>query len=141
MAAYKYDPLPDQRIRLIGLLPGQRLDPLLVSIFEADFPRHADTTPAYEALSYVWGDGAGSHSVSVVPAGADDITSTTTPTPTPTVSLGANLHSALCHLRLETSRRILWCDRLCIDQANHDERARQVARMADVYQRAQKVIV
>jgi hypothetical protein len=133
--AYQYGPLSVSAIRLLSLLPGQAGDPLRGEIFDVDFSHHLDLTH-YEALSYVWGHELSPHSVSIVQAagtGAEGVVGT--------VSLGANLYSALCHLRLEHSPRTIWCDRLCIDQDNNEERACQVARMADVYQRAQRVIV
>src|SRR5579859_5412432 len=58
-----------------------------------------------------------------------------------TMNLGRNLHSALHHLRLEQSRRIIWCDFICINQANLKERAQEVARMADIYRKARRVVV
>jgi hypothetical protein len=37
--------------------------------------------------------------------------------------------------------RILWVDAVCIDQQNDDEKAHQVASMASIYARANRVIV
>jgi hypothetical protein len=52
-----------------------------------------------------------------------------------------NLHSALRHLRQQSSTNIFWIDALCIDQNNDREKNEQVIRMAEIYQNAQNVVV
>jgi Heterokaryon incompatibility protein (HET) len=44
-----------------------------------------------------------------------------------------NLFSALQHLRLPNRDGILWVDALCINQADDDEKSRQVGQMRRVY--------
>lgn len=41
----------------------------------------------------------------------------------------------------QKTQRIFWIDAICIDQANVDERSKQVACMADVYNEAHTVLV
>jgi len=135
---YQYCTLPRSNIRLCRLFSGRPGEPLRGEIFEVAFPPNdaGGNLHPYEALSYVWGREASPEPILVAKAGAVGHLQEAAP-----MSLGANLHSALSHLRLEHSDRVIWCDRICIDQANLAERAREVARMADIYRRARRVIV
>lgn len=85
-----------------------------------------DESPAYEALSYVWGP--------TTPPGTIHLSSST-------ISITPNLDAALRHLRHPAASRTLWVDALCINQANLDERAAQVALMRRVYAEAAKVLI
>ena len=71
-------------------------------------------SPDYKALSYVWGDPK--DLVEIRCCGQ-------------AFSIGSNLHSALKRLRSSTVDRILWVDAICINQADKQERAEQVAFM------------
>lgn len=82
--------------------------------------------PEYEALSYAWGDHSQLRTIEVNDS-EFEVTS--------------NLHAALNRLRLSNSDRVLWIDAICIDQTNLDERADQVSKMRQIYQRAQHVLV
>ncbi|KAH8749777.1 heterokaryon incompatibility protein-domain-containing protein, partial [Hyaloscypha sp. PMI_1271] len=110
-------------IRLLTLHPGTRNDEIkcslhVVSLFNC---------PAYEALSYAWGD----------------------PTPTrydillneKTFSLARNLSRALPCLRSTTEPRTIWIDAICIDQTNLEERGSQVMIMRNIFSRAHRVVV
>lgn len=80
----------------------------------------------YEALSYTWGsEGHG-----------DFIYSGTS-----RLSVRTNLASALRHLRYEDRERTMWIDAVCINQNDNEERSKQVARMADIFEFANRVIV
>ncbi len=130
--AYQYATLSTSKFRLLALLPGRFDDPLRGELFEAEFSSDVDIEPAYEALSYVWGDQANSLPLYVVqPEGSLN----------GTIDLGPNLYSALQHLRLEHSRRTIWCDSISINQVNLEERAQEIARMADIYRKALRVVV
>lgn len=70
------------------------------------------------------------------------------PSQTATVKLGAtlvsvtrNLATALRYLRYSDRQRVLWVDAICVDQGNLEERSQQVARMADIYALANRVLV
>ncbi|KAK6440994.1 hypothetical protein LTR95_002777 [Oleoguttula sp. CCFEE 5521] len=55
-----------------------------------------------------------------------------------------NLYDALFNIRNECAWRHdlkIWVDAVCIDQDNLDEKAEQVARMAEIYSRAAKVLI
>jgi hypothetical protein len=79
----------------------------------------------FEALSYCWGDG--SEKPWIV---CDEHV----------VAIGVNLVEALFYLRVEGEDRSIWVDALCINQEDLNERSIQVAEMARIYQRAQRVI-
>ena len=46
-----------------------------------------------------------------------------------------NLHAALLRLRNHSFERIVWVDAICIDQADDQEKARQIQNMAKIYGR------
>lgn len=52
-----------------------------------------------------------------------------------------SLHQALQHFRDPAEPICLWADALCIDQSNDDEKAVQVAMMADIFGSAAQVLV
>jgi hypothetical protein len=83
--------------------------------------------PAYEALSYYWGDSTRSHTVFV--SGNYSLGITT------------NLSEALQYIRNEEKDVILWADAICIDQENLEERSCQVQLMSKIYQTATRVII
>lgn len=114
-----------RHIRLLTLLPGEYDAHLLCTISE--FP--LDQTPDYEALSYAWG----------APDAQDEVR--------PSLSLNGQrfdisdtLEQALRRLRRPDIPRIMWIDRVCINQRNKDERNAQVAIMPDIYRGAVRVV-
>jgi len=52
-----------------------------------------------------------------------------------------NLAAALVDLRYPAEPRVLWIDAICINQKDKSERSSQVARMADIYRLADRVVV
>ncbi|KAK5016819.1 hypothetical protein LTR39_001880 [Cryomyces antarcticus] len=52
-----------------------------------------------------------------------------------------NLHATLRALRNNRTKRVLWVDALCINQADIPERIAQVAQMRHIYEAAQEVAV
>jgi hypothetical protein len=96
------------------------------------------TAQPYEALSYFWGEGEQEDVFKLIvhcrecnghhPLG-----------------LWANLYSALMHIMLhhtpEGGERILWTDRICIDQSDMADKTIQLAQMPEVYSKAQRVLV
>jgi Heterokaryon incompatibility protein (HET) len=59
--------------------------------------------------------------------------------------IGPNLHNALLHLRfhptMNTGPRLLWVDRVCINQDDVKERASQVLFMHFIYRRCREALV
>jgi hypothetical protein len=129
---YQYSKLSDVGIRLLALLPGRSHDPLRALILDAELPHEQSRIPAYEALSYACGDQSNPQPLyTVQPGDIADIT----------IDVGQNLYSALKRLRLQRSQRIIWCDCVCINQVDLEERAQQIIRMADIFSKAQGVVV
>ena len=119
-----YTPLTSEDdIRLIHLLPGGFDSELDLALVTYD----ADEAPAYEALSYVWGDAVTEQKTALVNGEA--------------FGIGTNLDAALRHLRSEEEGRTLWVDALCIDQGNLRERNQQVNRMRDIYAGAERSVI
>ncbi|KAL9036475.1 MAG: hypothetical protein Q9180_004280, partial [Flavoplaca navasiana] len=86
--------------------------------------------PSYEALSYAWGSNDLSNVIFVDTKNEQE-----------SLAITENLHSALQHLRKTSSPRTLWVDAACINQRDDEERSQQVARMADIYRSAAKVLI
>ncbi|AEO64174.1 08acf9fb-117d-4bfd-a2d1-6d1b65a21ac1 [Thermothielavioides terrestris] len=122
---FAYSPLPGPfSIRLLELLPPSDSDPdQLECRLETHLNR--EEAPAYEALSYVWGDATKEKAV-LCNGRALGIT--------------ASLERALRRLRLRQPRT-LWIDQLCINQDDPAERAHQVGLMRDIYSSAQRVVI
>jgi hypothetical protein len=89
----------------------------------------ADTGTAipYQALSYAWGD----------------------PTPTCLITVNGKdfpiareLATALLYLRngVGGKNRYLWCDRICINQLDLQEKAHQVKNVLRIFEKAEKVV-
>jgi hypothetical protein len=129
MAPYVYPPLSSDsnEIRVLTLFPGNFQDEITVSIetvtlTESDWPQ-------YEAVSYTWGS-------------SDNPVSIRIETPSNnTLGVTHNLATALPYLRLADRPRVLWIDAICINQQNLLERSRQVKKMKDIFQKAERVIV
>ncbi|KAI0969369.1 heterokaryon incompatibility protein-domain-containing protein [Xylaria arbuscula] len=119
LAAQNYD----RTIRLLELLPGDPADDihclLTPHTLQADMEK-------YEALSYCWGSPAATKLI-YLDGNVLDVT--------------VNLRSALRHLRLTNSSRMLWVDAICINQCNIKERSSQVKLMGEIYRNAVQVLV
>ena len=91
-------------------------------------PSNGDT-PYFEALSYTWGSLRRSAAIVVIEGSRRSL-----------LRVGENLAEALRFLRLPEKPRVMWVDALCINQEDFGERGQQVARMAQIYSRAFKVV-
>lgn len=125
---YQYSPLLGSgNIRLLRLLPhGDQNAPLQCQLFDYPMLELGDGPHMYEALSYVWGSSEKPHTVCVNGS---------------TMAITANLHEVLARLRDRMIERILWIDAICIDQSNTKERGDQIRHMAEIYCKANRVIV
>lgn len=128
---YRYTPLPPNAphsIRLLSLLPHS--DPaagIQCNLSEYSLvDSNGEGAHLYEALSYVWGDPTDRGRISVNGK---------------YMSITANLHSALRHLRHGRIVRHLWIDAICINQDDDGEKEGQIRLMAEVYSKASRVIV
>ncbi|KAL6861934.1 HET domain-containing protein [Trichoderma novae-zelandiae] len=125
---YSYSPLQGHRhIRLLRLLPDWNQNgPLRSQLFEYPMLEMGDGPHMFEALSYVWGSPEKPHTLHV-----DE-------QPMP---ITANLYEVLMRLRDRMIERIVWIDAVCIDQTNMEERGEQIQYMAEIYSKANRVIV
>ena len=125
---YTEIPLPTDahhlHIRIMQLRRGHVKDPIECSLIPVKLADNIDIR--FTALSYVWGERSGQHSVRV--NGVEDI------------PLTDNLHTALIHLRKTASDIALWADAICINQEDEKEKSTQVSRMAEIYCAAEEVV-
>lgn len=123
--SYTYKPLSrgaNDEIRLLHLEPGSGDDVVRFTLQHV----HLSQTPAYEAISYRWGDPADTRDA--VCDGA-------------TMGINTNLHAALKRLRLADSTRVLWADAVCIAQDDVLEKNHQVHLMGRIYAQPTRVLI
>jgi hypothetical protein len=126
-----FDPTTDYRalaaakneIRLLEILPSHDQSSIICCRL-----KHVSLNepPAYEALSYCWGNAEDTETIKL---NGSRFSATT------------NLVNALRQLRSQVGHDRLWVDALCINQKDLDERARQVEHMKYIYEEATAVIV
>ena len=126
--SYMYRTLCTSNIRLLTLLPGCVHDKINITLELVELT--PGDKPNYEALSYTWGSSGADTELHVFQDGESK-----------TLTITQNLAIALQHLRNEHQSRRLWIDAVCINQEDVGERNSQVARMADIFRSAAKVIV
>ncbi|KAL7931811.1 heterokaryon incompatibility domain-containing protein [Trichoderma chlorosporum] len=125
---YWYSPLPGHRhIRLLRLLPNRDGNaPLHSQLFDYPMLELGDGLHMYEALSYVWGSSERPHTLYI-----DE----------KSMPITTNLYEVLLRLRDKVMERVLWIDAVCIDQGSIEERGEQIQYMAEIYSKANRVIV
>jgi hypothetical protein len=110
-------------IRMLCLHPGQPDDELqgtLEPLWINDQKKH------YEAISYCWGDAS---DLSTMVCNGRKLTIT------------KSSAAVLKRVRLKSNPRLVWIDRICIDQKNITERNQQVRQMKWVYESASTTLV
>ncbi|KAI0192360.1 heterokaryon incompatibility protein-domain-containing protein [Xylaria flabelliformis] len=123
--AYVYEPLPKNcHTRVLELYPA--LDP--------DAPLHGhfrfvnlENDPFYDAISYTWGKPHFTEEIFIGESSRLCIT--------------PNLRDALVRYRQPTEIRSIWADAICIDQANEEDKRRQIPSMGDIFRCASSVLV
>jgi hypothetical protein len=124
LQAYRYCDLGGRRhIRLLRVTAGENNETIRCTLNEVSL----DDNPAYEALSYTWGDSGPSCPVICQEHFYLKITS--------------NLYSALVRLRDTNQERDLWVDAVCINQEDLAERSSQVQIMPAIYKSARGVLI
>ena len=126
--SYVYRTLCTSNIRLLTLLPGCVDDKINVILESVELT--SDDIPNYEALSYTWGTSGADTELHVIQNGEFK-----------SLAITQNLATALQHLRNKHQSRRLWIDAVCINQEDVGERNSQVARIADIFRSAAKVII
>src|SRR5271170_2780815 len=118
-----YEAFKDEynQIRIATIQPGCESDPISCTLdINGLF-----TAPAFEALSYAWGQEKNMQTIKL--QGTDwEVT--------------PNLYAALRALRKTSEPRRMWIDAICINQRNNQEKGAQVGLMAEIYQSAVQVI-
>ncbi|KAH7357346.1 heterokaryon incompatibility protein-domain-containing protein [Pyrenochaeta sp. MPI-SDFR-AT-0127] len=118
-----YPPLEfSDSIRLIQLEPAPHLESVLKCTLISS---RLQSTPDFEAISYVWGQPTFTETLRTS-SGDIDIT--------------PSLAAALRHFRLPARVRNLWADAVCINQSDGEEKSVQVAQMGDIYRCATRVL-
>jgi hypothetical protein len=114
--------LDSESVRLVEIRPGSSPQ------IEVDLIMRPldEVKNAYEALSYTWGSPFPSETIVV--NGVQ-------------VQINQWLFGALSSLRLPNTKRCLWVDAICINQANIAERSIEVQKMGDIYRLAKKVVI
>lgn len=126
-----------QEIRLFSLLPNISCSTIRGHLFQArikddlmdgsvEVNFYSACNPAYEALSYVWGDREEGRQIFLngIP-----------------FRVTQNLYAALAQLRLFERERVLWIDAICINQNDDDEKSTQVTFMRQIYEAASQVLI
>ena len=126
MERFDYKPIDLQgpSFRLVRLVKGNDVD-IHCELFEA-WLHPSECVLPYEALSYTWGGTERAESILV--HGKE-------------LRVTQNLYLALRHLRFEHVDRILWIDAICINQDDVGERGHQVQQMANIYNKANRVVI
>lgn len=121
MEKFKYPPLRSfqANIRLTHLKPSQGI--VTLSLFSASL----EGRPAYEALSYTWGN-----INKRIEIRCND----------QRVTIPQNLHDALRHLRYADRTRALWVDGICINQGDNSEKSAQIRLMPLIFETAQIIL-
>jgi Heterokaryon incompatibility protein (HET) len=131
LVPYQYQPLDalgsQGDIRLVELLPSQKNDSITNTTISCRLrPVSFHDCPAYEALSYHWGDP--NLTLSITLDGKS-------------FQVTKNLAEALQCLTPTEESRFLWIDAICINQTDDSERSQQVQSMAKIYEDAKCVLV
>ncbi|KAK4654105.1 hypothetical protein QC762_0062110 [Podospora pseudocomata] len=119
---YEHLDQQDHSIRLLRLLPGRWLDNIYCELQTVSL----DDSPAYHALSYVWGN----------PQDTGLITVDGSP-----FQATKNLITALRRLRSSIDVKVFWVDAVCINQLDTNEKTSQLGLMARIYKSAADVQV
>ncbi|TAQ89308.1 hypothetical protein B7494_g2370 [Chlorociboria aeruginascens] len=118
---YEYSALPEGYFRLLTIVSVDN-EKITCEIENFLF----DKAPEYTALSYAWGN----------PLASDMIICDGK-----SLAITPHLHGAFQHLYALDPITKVWIDAVCINQADHIEKAVQTRRMNNVYRLAQKVLV
>ncbi|KAF3764297.1 HET-domain-containing protein [Cryphonectria parasitica EP155] len=125
-AEYRYEnsPLDHYEIRCLVLAPGtDTTNEALACTLQTVNLTHK---PKFEAISYTWG---GSEKPDTIMCNGQPLRIT------------SNLRAALLQVQHPDRERVLWADAICINQADKQEKSRQVRLMKEIYTQATRVLV
>ncbi len=121
----------DAEIRMLELLPAAPTEELACRLMVVKI---AQLPQDYKGLSYAWGNGDSSHTITVLPAKGSGGTPGT-------LRITESLHTGLVHLRDAHQPVRLWVDQICINQEDLVEKGQQVSLMGSIYSKAEQVLV
>ena len=135
MSDYEYLRLDVEasEIRLLTLLPGPPEAAIRITIDVVVLTKHK--IPQFEAVSYAWGSTESTVNILI-----NEFRSGAMTMKHSTLAVTRNLATALRYLRYGDRPRVLWVDAVCVNQNNLTERSQQVARMADIFTLANRVV-
>ncbi|KAK0704485.1 heterokaryon incompatibility protein-domain-containing protein [Lasiosphaeris hirsuta] len=116
---YRYSRLGPDEFRLVRLLRRTKTAIKCEIIHESLL-----APPRYVAISYAWGDAGDTRKIMLEGS---------------SVPIPVSLYGALEALRQRKEDVLVWVDKLCIDQDNHEERSEQVRLMTNIYAKAECV--
>jgi hypothetical protein len=119
-----YFQLPHGSIRLLEILPDHD-DKAHIQCRLLHSSLHECDVPAYEALSYIWGNPSSTHFILI--EGQN-------------MTVSQNLHAALLRLRNRIAGRFIWADAICINQSDMSEKSEQVHLMPKIFSCAHRTI-
>ena len=124
MSVFTYEALSSDpvnpEIRFLDILPGK--GHIKCRVWHASLSANL----GYEALSYCWGKSTNKVHIQLNEK---------------EFLVTKNLHSALLRLRKQKEQRTLWIDAICINQADDEEKNRQVPLMRRIYQSCERVLI
>ena len=147
---FEYKPLGERQIRILSLHWAESsTDTIECSLDAYDID---ELRNEYDALSYTWGNEEATQKILLrtsqeptTGTGRTRFRSAAQKTiPRKRFYIRPNLEDALRLFRDTTDKREdlqLWIDAICIDQANIEEKNKQVARMAEIYSKARDVLI
>ena len=116
------DTLANDEFRVLNLLPGENDEPLRCELQTCSFADH----PPFETISYVW-------SIKPDPVNLE--------VDGRIVVINEGLKDILRRIRQPSTSRVLWIDRLCINQSDIQEKTAQVSQMREIYSNCTRVLV
>jgi hypothetical protein len=136
-------------VRLLRLAPGAWKEPIHCALKPISLRSLERGKLGFQALSYAWGTGSPTETVFLqdVSANVDDtiiedtfeiLANRTRPK---SFYVRKNLYQALRRYRHQKENKWFWIDALCIDQANNDEKSRQISFMPTIYSSAYNVAI
>lgn len=126
---HKYLPLEDNEIRLLKVTPAPPDDEAASAVPFTHSLHHypLSSAPAYETLSYTWGEPQRNCHLKLE-NGA-------------TLPVTASLYFAVRIVARHCASGYLWIDQICINQDDFEERGRQVKLMGQIYSSGERCLV
>ncbi|RTE81533.1 hypothetical protein BHE90_003949 [Fusarium euwallaceae] len=145
---YANCPLPKDHLRILLLKPSEdKNSPIIVKLQSFSIAKIEQQQEAHQftALSYHWGTDKERKKifVDITPDSEPSVgdSSTTWKRRFKSIPVKANLHAFLQVFRQQNKEVGLWVDRVCINQADNEEKADQVSKMSTIYSMAANVVI